>query len=118
MEIQYNLELSYAQMSGVIISKDYSKTTERIKEIINSNMPNSAVVYLYDGKINKVHKELISTYDSAFDFVSALKLGSKERDTICTTVSKINTNFATSGRAEVGVINEKGYKGSAIIKSA
>ncbi len=117
VETQYSVELTYSQMSGVIIDKNHSKTKDIITEIINSNMPNSAVVYFYSGNSNRLYKDLITTYDSAFDFVSSLKLGHKERMTVCTTVSKMNTSLAKSGRAEVGIISEKGYIGSAVINS-
>jgi len=117
LECKHSIELTYSQMSGVLINDKYGKTSERIKEIINSSIPNSAVVYLYEGDITKLYEKLISTYESAFDFVSSLKLGNKEGKTICTTVSKVNTNLAKTDRAEVGIINEEGYAGSTVIKN-
>ena len=111
VETKHCIELSYSQMSGLLFDEFYNKINERIKEVINSSIPNSAVVYQYEGEIGDIYEDLVTNYDSAFDFVASLKLGHEERGTICASVSKINTHLNAYNRARVGVVNREGYVG-------
>ena len=111
VESKKKVKITFVQTGAILLDTDCKNVSEQINTVINSNMPNSAVLCFYEGKIEEVYNSFISSYASAFDFVSALKSGKKQKDKVCNSVSQINTMIKSKSSAKVSVIDKEGYKG-------
>ncbi len=114
-ERKYNIALSFKQLGAVMFDVDCPNIHNRIKEMIQSELPNSAVLCFFDCDFRDLYDEQIKSYSSAFDFVSAVKSGAEGSDSVVRNLSKINQMLSTpSALASAGVIGQEGYDGCLI----
>lgn len=111
VESSHSVVLSFKQMGALLLDKNCDEIYERLKWIIESEMPNSSLLCLFEGDMETVYTELIKGESSAFDFVSKLKSGTNHTDAVFPTVSKVNAELASHGASVVGLIGREGYKG-------
>ncbi len=113
-EIERNrsIKLSLKQTGLVLLNKDCDKVEDCISQVLTSVIPNSALLCFYEGDIGGIYQSVTDNYQSAFDFVSALKSKVGQGDRVCNTVSRANLLLKTDSAEPIAaLIDGDGYKG-------
>lgn len=112
IERQRSIKLSLKQTGLVLLNKDCDRVEDCVSQVLTSVIPNSALLCFYEGDIGGIYQSVTDNYQSAFDFVSALKSKTGQGDRVCNTVSKANLLLKTdSAKPIAALIDGDGYKG-------
>ncbi len=115
VERRHNVNLSFKQLGMVMLDIDCQYVYGIVKELISTELPNSAILSFFECDFNLLYEKQIKSYSSAFEFVSAVKSGKKDADAVVRSLSKVNQMLSTSSAvASAGVIDVNGYDGCLI----
>ncbi len=86
-----------------------------LSQSLESDMPNSAAIMLVDGSISEIYDSISGNYKSAFDFVSSVQENAERGRFACEPASAIKAEYDELGSVAIGVLNENGISGNALV---
>ncbi len=114
IEISKSVNISLLQAQMLMVSRG-ANVESAMNQALSSDIPNSAAIMIIDGSFNKLYKVISESYDSAFDFVSQLQSNAERSGFNCEPASAIKASLEELGNVTIGVMDEKGIKGSVTV---